>query len=256
MVFYVKIKCERRRTSIKEIILKILTDLHTHTSDGTTHAYSTLLENIAYAKTIGLEAIAMTNHGPNVHDSPSPWHFNAMHIIPPYIDGIHIIKGIEANVFGRHGKLDVPPVRYGVNSIELVIAAVHDGAWEPKNNKDFLEVYKNLANNLQVHIIGHIDRTPYFSSENLDVLLPIFNENNKVLEINGFSFNVCAQDNCRTLIQKAKEYNSKVSVNSDAHFALGIGDFDNIINYMEEINFNFENVINRDYKTLKEYFNF
>ena len=46
-----------------------LIDLHTHTNCST-HAYSTLEENIAAAKKRGIVAIAITNHGPAIPDGP------------------------------------------------------------------------------------------------------------------------------------------------------------------------------------------
>ena len=54
--------------------MKILTDLHTHTL-ASTHAYSTLKENIDMAKQMGLEAIAVTDHGISMEDAPHLWHF-------------------------------------------------------------------------------------------------------------------------------------------------------------------------------------
>ena len=55
----------------------IKTDLHTHTT-ASCHAYSTLEENVQWAKQIGLEAIAMTNHAPSLPDAPHIWHFEAI----------------------------------------------------------------------------------------------------------------------------------------------------------------------------------
>ena len=47
--------------------MEIKLDLHTHTSFSP-HAYSTLWENITFAKERGMEAIAMTNHGMSTED--------------------------------------------------------------------------------------------------------------------------------------------------------------------------------------------
>ena len=49
--------------------MKIIADTHTHTI-ASTHAYSTLLENVGYAKKAGLRAIAITDHGPAMPDAP------------------------------------------------------------------------------------------------------------------------------------------------------------------------------------------
>ena len=55
-------------------MMKLKIDLHSHTvSSG--HAYSTLLENLRAAKEKGLEALAMTDHGPNMPGGPHLYHF-------------------------------------------------------------------------------------------------------------------------------------------------------------------------------------
>ncbi|MHC1695049.1 MAG: PHP domain-containing protein [Eubacteriales bacterium] len=51
----------------------IIADMHTHTI-ASDHAFSTLKENITEAKQIGLFAIAATDHGPALPDSPHDWH--------------------------------------------------------------------------------------------------------------------------------------------------------------------------------------
>lgn len=43
--------------------MNYIADLHTHTI-ASDHAYSTLLENIEYAKRAGMQALAITDHGP------------------------------------------------------------------------------------------------------------------------------------------------------------------------------------------------
>ena len=53
------------------MIKKIKTDMHTHTR-ASGDSYSTLLENIKAAKKNGIEAIAITEHGPATHGSANP----------------------------------------------------------------------------------------------------------------------------------------------------------------------------------------
>ena len=61
--------------------MKILVDLHCHTV-ASTHAHSTILENIAEAKEMGLEAIAITNHCPPLGDAPNSYHFVNISLLP------------------------------------------------------------------------------------------------------------------------------------------------------------------------------
>lgn len=231
--------------------MKILTDLHTHTT-ASTHSYSTLLENVAYAKKAGLEALAMTNHAPKMFDSPTTWHFENLHILPEYVEGIRIIKGIEANIMSSKGEIDIPEVAKNRGSIELCIASIHDTVYQPSSEEEFVETYENIAKNPDVDILGHIDRCHAFS--NLDYLLPLFSKHNKFIEFNDFSFNYCNRENCMELMKKAKEHNSLVCINTDSHFATTVGNAANTISFLEEIDFDFNNVINIDLERLKTYF--
>ena len=77
--------------------MKIIADTHTHTV-ASTHAYSTLLENVQYAKKAGLRAIAITDHGPSMPDAPHMWHFSASNIVPKQIDFVSVLFGVEANI--------------------------------------------------------------------------------------------------------------------------------------------------------------
>ena len=69
-------------------------DTHTHTvSSG--HAYSTVTENAKYAASIGLEIIGMTDHAPKMPGSCGYLHFLNLRILPEYIEGVRVLKGIE-----------------------------------------------------------------------------------------------------------------------------------------------------------------
>ncbi len=72
-------------------------DLHMHTV-ASTHAYSTLSDYIAQAKQKGIKLFAITDHGPDMEDAPHHWHFINMRIWPRVVDGVGILRGIEANI--------------------------------------------------------------------------------------------------------------------------------------------------------------
>ena len=89
-------------------MIRIEIDTHTHTS-ASTHAYSTLWENAAYAKKIGLKGLCMTNHGPALPDAPHLWHFNALYNLPEFVDGVRLVPGIESNVLDADETSTCPP---------------------------------------------------------------------------------------------------------------------------------------------------
>ena len=86
--------------------MKLIADTHTHTI-ASTHAYSTVLENTKFAADIGLSYLGITDHAPDMTDAPHWWHFENLRILPDELFGVKLLKGIEADLRGFSGELDV-----------------------------------------------------------------------------------------------------------------------------------------------------
>ena len=233
--------------------MKILTDLHTHTS-ASTHSYSSLLENAKCAAEKGLELIAMTNHGPAIEDGAHAFHFNNMDVLPDEIYGVRILRGIEANALDINGNLDIPSTALSKPCLDLVIASCHspfldyDKVFQPSSESEFVQLYENFARNSLIDIMGHMNRTEFMS--NLDYVIPMLQKNNKVIEINPH----CAKEKWRqglfVLIDACLKHKARITVCSDAHFCLGIGDFRGIDDYLTEIGYSEELVVNRNMESV------
>lgn len=220
--------------------MKILTDLHTHTI-ASTHAYSTLLENISQASQRGLELIAMTNHSITTPDSPHEFHFVNCRVIPNIINGITVIKGIEANIINDLGELDMTDKM----NVDFVIAGYHSN-FKIQSVDEIIKTYTNLVQNNKINLLGHIDRNPFFE-ESIEKILNIAIKNNKMIEINASSFRLDKyKENCKKLILLCQKYRAKVMINSDAHFATQVGDYDDLIRYLERINFDENLIVNKN----------
>ena len=87
-------------------MIHIAADLHTHTI-ASTHAFSTIMEMAHEAARLGMYAFAVTDHGPKMPDSPHIWHFTSLRRLPDQLEGVWVLKGIEANVCTLEGKMDV-----------------------------------------------------------------------------------------------------------------------------------------------------
>ena len=103
--------------------MKIIADLHTHTV-ASGHAYSTVNEMAQEASRKGLQALALTDHGPALPGGPHLYHFGAMRFIPPWISGVRILRGVEANIIDRDGSLDMPDSYLA--RLDFVMAAFHE----------------------------------------------------------------------------------------------------------------------------------
>ena len=82
----------------------MIADMHTHTI-ASGHAYSTVNELAEAASLKGLQAIALTDHGPRLPGGPHLYHFAAMRFIPKEIAGVRIFLGAEANILDRKAAL-------------------------------------------------------------------------------------------------------------------------------------------------------
>ena len=236
--------------------MKILTDLHIHTNI-TPDAYSTINEHITFAAKKGLELLAITNHSPNcfklIKQEDS---FANMVVFPKEIEGITIIRGVEVDVLNQEGDLDITKKMDKV--IEFVIASCHSG-FQPMDEEMFKNTYENIIKNPRVDVIGHLCRTNYFS--NLDYIIPLAKEYNKIIEINLCSFkggNFPPRtshwaENSKALINKCLEYKAKICVNSDAHICYDVGAVDEVASYLEKINFPEELIMNLNKESVMEY---
>lgn len=220
----------------------INSDLHTHTSVSV-HAYSTLTDNVREAKKKRLFAIAKTDHGPKLGDAPSEWHFGGIMTIATFIDGIRIYRGVEANILGHEGRLDLNENL--LKRYEWVIASIHDWQLGGEENYDKMtSLWLNIANNKAVDCIGHCGGKRYMFD--YERVIKEFAQNGKIVEINNHSFEVRegSHENCIKIAQLCKKYGVYIAVTSDAHCFHQIGYFRYTLELLEEISFPKELIIN------------
>ncbi len=211
--------------------MKFLVDTHTHTNCSH-HAFSTLEENIAAAKKIGLEAICMTNHAPSLPDSAHIWHFHTMFELPTIIDGIQIIKGAEANVLDVDGHLDIPTELQP--RMEVMIASIHRPVYREKTKELHTKTWVNVIKNPYVTILGHTGN-PLFDYDH-EVVIEEAKKNNKCIEINNHTFAVRmgSYENCLNIAKACKKIGTKIVVGSDAHNSFQVGDFGTAMEIVKE----------------------
>lgn len=221
--------------------MEIKLDLHTHTSFSP-HAYSTLMENIAAASEKGLQAIAMTNHGPSTEDFSHEWHFVNFNAIPRKVKDVLVFKGVEATYTDIEGNLDMS--NNMLKKMDIVIASCHSAFVCDKTN--YVETLLNVMKNPYVDILGHIARRNFtLSGEECDILAKAAKENYKLVELNSSCFErnkESVHENCKNLMIACKNNKTPIVVNSDAHFCTFVGEFNKPLKLLEEISFD-ENLI-------------
>ncbi|MCE5286121.1 MAG: phosphatase [Pelosinus sp.] len=222
--------------------MQFIADLHTHTvSSG--HAYSTFLENARAAADKGLLMIAITDHGPAMPGGPHPYHFGNQRVVPDYLFGVRVLKGIEANVIDYKGTLDLGEKQLA--RLDVVLAGLHN-VCSPvdsveKNTMAMLEVMKNPWVDIIVH-----PGNPEFPVD-AEKIVRAAVEYDIALEINNSSLTVSRQGSrpyCKKFAELAKAYGAKIILGTDSHFASYIGDFTQAHALLNETGIKQEQVLN------------
>ncbi|GAC16511.1 phosphatase [Aliiglaciecola lipolytica] len=227
--------------------MKILVDTHSHTI-ASTHAYSTVHDYFVEAKVKGMQMFSLTDHGPEMPDSPHPWHFGNRNVIPRIVDGIACLKGIEANILPPDGGLDVPN---GMRPyLDFVIASFHEPVFPPASQAINTNAVINTFATSECQILGH-PGNPNFPLDYEEVILAA-KEHNVLLEINNSSFvhsRQGSEPNCIRILELVDKHDWKVVFSSDAHIAYHLGNYDKCIAHAESIGFPLERIVNRNAKS-------
>lgn len=221
--------------------MNLLIDLHMHTH-ASAHAYSSVYEYIMEAKRKNMLAIAITDHGPALDDSPHRWHFLNLHAIPERVEGIRILKGIEANIY-QDGKIDCDDEMS--KKLDFVMAGFHAPVYPPCSDikKNTLCLMK-VINLPSVRIIVH-PGNPDFPLDYRAIAIEAA-RNNVALEINSGSERARKGSlaNCRQIIKEVKLAAGYLSVGSDAHYCCQMGCFQSALTLLAEQDFPHEKIIN------------
>ncbi|MFC0178565.1 phosphatase [Thorsellia kenyensis] len=218
-------------------------DLHMHTI-ASTHAYSTLHDYIPIAQSKNLKLIAITDHGPDMADAPHYWHFMNLKIWPRVINGVGILRGIEANIKNQQGEIDCKGPM--LSNVDIVLAGFHEPVYSPKNTDLHTEALIATIQNGDVHIISH-PGNPKFPID-IKSVCEAAAKYNVALELNNSSFTHSrkgSEKNCIEIVKAVKAAGGVLSVGSDSHIAYDLGDFSHCQRILKEVDFPLNRVINR-----------
>ncbi|GMQ60586.1 phosphatase [Vallitalea sediminicola] len=227
-------------------------DVHTHTIVSG-HAYSTMQEVVDQAAKKGLELIAITDHAPAMPGSAHMFYFSNLGVLPKYINGVEVLKGIEANIINYNGDIDVDTVI--LKQLDLVVASLHPPCIEFGNIEENTNAIIGAMKNPYVNIIGHPDDGRY--PLDYDKIVKAAKEHNVLLEVNNSSMNPNGfrkgTDNIKIMLEKCMKKNVSIVINSDAHVSFDVGEFGRAIKLIEEINFPKELIVNTSKEKLKRF---
>ncbi len=233
--------------------MKIYFDVHTHTV-ASGHAYSSLEENIRVAKEKGLTHYGVSDHAPMMPGSTHLFHFQNLKVLPRIMNGIYVLRGVEANIIDAEGNLDM--LQTGLEHLDYVIASLHPPCIEYSDIETNTQAVIGAIRNPRVNIIGHPDDSRY----PLDYrrILEEAKAHHVLLEINNSSlapesFRMGAHENVGQILTLAKELQVPVVLGSDAHVSCDVGEFKYALQAIEAVEFPEELIVNTDIKGFLEF---
>lgn len=241
--------------------MKLFADYHTHTtySDGR----GTPAENIKAAIDRGLEAVAITDHGPKSIGTgvAGPETFLAIKEevagLSSRFPEIKILVGAEAAVISRDGRLDLPKTI--IEQLDLLLAG-HHPYYIPESLGDALHytlpnlvvrlkksTWEKMRNTNTKALIETVHNYPVDFISHPDLMMPADPDElaracagrETALEVNtGHHYNK------EDIVRAAARHGAKLVINSDAHYPETVGELASGLALVEKLRFPAEMVIN------------
>lgn len=214
--------------------MKLVIDTHTHTY-ASGHAYSTLIENARLARENGLEMFCTTDHAESMPGAPHYWFFSNQRILPRFIDGVAVVRGVEANILNIEGEIDVHPTSY--KSLDWVIGSFHEPVFIPADKETHTQALINTIKSGNVDALGHLGN-PNFDFDFVRVL-ECAKQHNVAIEINNTTLRgnsrVGSVERCREIATLGKEIGVFFTTGSDAHFCQDVGELQLASELLDEV---------------------
>ncbi|MDF2184702.1 phosphatase [Grimontia hollisae] len=224
--------------------MKFVVDTHTHTV-ASGHAYSTIIENAQVAKSVGLSHLCITDHASTMPGAPHYWHFVNQKVIPDTLCGVHILRGVEANIMDVQGELDMPCYVYA--KMEWVNASLHEAVFSPENKDIHTRAMIGAIASQLVDAIAHPGNPSY--PIDAEAVVDAAVTHGVAIELNNSSLNGSRQGSesyCEKIAVLAKEKGAWITTGSDAHFCHDIGNFASVAELIQRVGLSQDQVITSD----------
>lgn len=231
-------------------MLKI--DLHIHTI-ASGHAHNTILEYINQAKKLKMSVIGISDHGPGYPDSiANELYFKTMRRMPETVDSIRLLKGVEANIINKNGKLDISDDT--ISMLDYVLAAFHSQTLYGKGSADNTSTMIKAINSGKIDILSHPFDISFFNL-NLKKIFQEACKKNVLLELDlsylsKYKSETSMINNMKIMVDIVKLFGNKIIIGSDSHNIWELGDDENLKKIKRKIGLTDDMIINNCPKEL------
>ncbi len=222
--------------------MKFDVDTHTHTY-ASGHAYSTLLENAQAAKEHAVKMFCTTDHSESMPGAPHYWFFANQKILPRFISGVAVIRGVESNIVNIDGEIDIPLETDC--ELDWIIASLHEPVFMPANKAAHTQALINVIKGGRVDALGHLGN-PNFDFD-FHAVIECAKEHNIAIEFNNSSLKgvsrIGSADRCLEIARIARDVGAYVTTGTDAHFCQQIGQLELVSDLFDKIEMPTQQVI-------------
>lgn len=194
--------------------------------------------------------MGISDHGPALPGAPHFHYFSAMRFLPRVMEGVRLLRGVEANVVDAKGRLDLP--KELLSRLDYVMFGYHEGCGlEPKSAAKNTDALIAALQNPRVKVVTH----PGNPSFPIDVaaFVRATTQLGVAVEINNASFGHTRRGSLQTCAQLASAVASAggvVCLSSDAHVACDVGEVSDAWAVASQAGIRPEQVVNRTYDTV------
>ena len=233
--------------------MKIIADLHTHTI-ASGHAYSTLMENINFAREKRLQVLGASDHAPALADAPKETYFRNLRVVDKEWGALKVLHGVELNILNGYGDVDL--TYESLNELDYAVASLHSPVFPIGKRSLCTDAAISVMSNPHVYILGHPDDD--HMPLDYEALTLAAKHNHVALEVNNSSlcpgsFRAGAGNNYCRMLKLAKDLDVSIIVSSDSHICYDIGNFTRALALLDELEFPEELVVNSSQKRLADF---
>jgi len=213
------------------------------------HAYSTVTELATAAAAAGLEAIAITDHGPGLPKGPEPFYFTNQERFLSIKGPCRVLSGVEEDLFDGEGNVYLPDLT--LEELDVVLLGLHPYGWV--EHQTAAAATRSLMKAMENPLVRGITH-PVNKWIEIDVkeVVRAARETGTAIEFN-LSKIASLETQLHQMLDWVAEYDAPLMINTDAHIKDEVGVWDALEPFIDYIQP--ERVINTSLSATAEFFN-